>query len=105
MLWCSAHEVHIDDAQLAWFEEQLQEAGARPVAVFTHAPVMGSGLKAVLDVRTPHARLCCCVCTNLQSELSLLSRREHPSQCCIVHSPTDWNNLMWLSFPWHTLLD
>ena len=47
---CSAHEVHIDDEQLAWFEEQLQGAGDRPVAVFTHAPVMGSGIRAVLDV-------------------------------------------------------
>ena len=49
-LGCSAHEVHIDDAQLAWFEQQLQEAGDRPIAVFTHAPVLGSGLKAVLEV-------------------------------------------------------
>ena len=48
--WCSAHEVHIDEEQLAWFQQQLQEAGTRPVVVFTHAPVLGSGLKAVLDV-------------------------------------------------------
>lgn len=47
---CSAHEVYIDDEQLAWFEQQLEEAGNSPVAVFTHAPAMGCGLKAVLDV-------------------------------------------------------
>ena len=46
----SAHEVHIDDEQLSWFEDQLQEAGDRPVVVFSHAPAMGSGLKAVLEV-------------------------------------------------------
>ena len=47
----SAHEVFIDDAQLQWLEEQLTQAGQRPVAVFTHAPIMGSGLRAVLPVR------------------------------------------------------
>ena len=49
-LVCSVHEVHIDDAQLQWFEQQLEQAGEQPVAVFTHAPIMGSGLRAVLPV-------------------------------------------------------
>ncbi|KAJ9530124.1 hypothetical protein QJQ45_023414, partial [Haematococcus lacustris] len=42
---CSHHEVRIDDAQMAWFEQQLQESGQRPVLVFTHAPPQGCGLK------------------------------------------------------------
>lgn len=33
---CSAHEVFIDDEQLAWFEATLQRCGSRPVVVFTH---------------------------------------------------------------------
>ncbi|KAJ9529420.1 hypothetical protein QJQ45_013732 [Haematococcus lacustris] len=42
---CSHHEVRIDDTQMAWFEQQLQESGQRPVLVFTHAPPQGCGLK------------------------------------------------------------
>jgi hypothetical protein len=38
-------QVYIDDAQMAWFEEQLAAAGSRPVVVFTHAPPQGCGLK------------------------------------------------------------
>lgn len=43
----SVHEVHIDQAQLCWFEEQLQASAGRPVFVFTHAPPLGCGLKVV----------------------------------------------------------
>ncbi|KAL4854283.1 hypothetical protein ACK3TF_004974 [Chlorella vulgaris] len=48
----SAHEVHIDDEQLDFFRAQLAQASAagRPVVVFTHAPVLGSGLKVVQTV-------------------------------------------------------
>lgn len=57
-MWlCSAHEVFIDDKQLEWFQRKLEAANGRPVAVFTHAPVMGCGLKAVLDVRLRPALL------------------------------------------------
>ena len=47
---CSVHEVFFEDEQMHWFEAQLQAAGQRPVAVFTHAPILGSGLRAVLSV-------------------------------------------------------
>ena len=45
----SVHEVHIDEEQLMFLEETLEEATAekRPVVLFTHAPPMGSGLKAI----------------------------------------------------------
>jgi hypothetical protein len=33
---CSAHEVFIDEDQLAWFEATLQRCGSRPVVVCTH---------------------------------------------------------------------
>ncbi|KAK9806310.1 hypothetical protein WJX72_009584 [[Myrmecia] bisecta] len=46
----SVHEVHIDDEQLRWFEQQLASSGGRPVVVFTHAPPMGCGLKVVQEV-------------------------------------------------------
>jgi hypothetical protein len=49
----SAHEVHIDEEQMAWFERKLAEARGRPVLVMTHAPPMGSGLKVCF---------CQCVC-------------------------------------------
>lgn len=43
----SVHEVHIDDQQLEWFEATLEANRGVPVAVFTHAPPIGSGLRVV----------------------------------------------------------
>lgn len=43
----SAHEVHIDDEQLAWFKATLAAAGGRPVVVFSHAPPQGCGLTVI----------------------------------------------------------
>lgn len=44
-LSCSHHEVFVDDAQIAWFEQQLEAFSGRPIIVFTHAPPMGCGLR------------------------------------------------------------
>ena len=44
------HEVYIDDEQMTWFEQLLEQYQDRPVVVFTHAPPMGSGLKVVQNV-------------------------------------------------------
>jgi hypothetical protein len=44
------HEVHVDAEQLAFFRQALAEAAGRPVVVFTHAPILGSGLKVVQTV-------------------------------------------------------
>lgn len=46
----SAHEVHIDEEQVRFLDATLRAAGRRPVVVFTHAPIMGSGLKVVQAV-------------------------------------------------------
>lgn len=48
----SVHEVHVDGEQLAFFRAQLERAAAanRPVVVYTHAPILGSGLKVVQTV-------------------------------------------------------
>ncbi|KAL6768266.1 hypothetical protein ACKKBF_B38445 [Auxenochlorella protothecoides x Auxenochlorella symbiontica] len=46
----SAHEVHVDAEQLAWFRNQLDASQGRPVIVFSHAPILGSGVRSVLDV-------------------------------------------------------
>lgn len=48
----SVHEVHIDEEQMEFFEATLETASAagRPVVMFTHAPIMGSGLKALQAV-------------------------------------------------------
>ena len=44
--------MHVDEEQLAFFRERLEAAAAanRPVVVFTHAPILGSGLKVVQTV-------------------------------------------------------
>jgi hypothetical protein len=48
----SVHEVHIDEEQMEFLESQLDAASAanRPVIMFTHAPILGSGLKAIQAV-------------------------------------------------------
>lgn len=48
----SVHEIYINDEQMSFFEDCLEKATAQnmPVVVFTHAPIMGSGLKAVQAV-------------------------------------------------------
>lgn len=48
----SVHEVHINDEQIEFFEAHVQRATSlgRPVVVFTHAPIIGSGLKVVQAV-------------------------------------------------------
>lgn len=38
-------QVHIDAEQLRWFEGELERAGGKPVVVFSHAPILGSGLR------------------------------------------------------------
>jgi len=49
----SSHECHADDEQLEWFdtivEEHSHEDGWR-ICVFTHAPIMGSGLRVLQNV-------------------------------------------------------
>lgn len=42
--------MHVDEEQLAFFRAKLEEAAGRPVVVFTHAPILGSGLKVVQTV-------------------------------------------------------
>jgi len=49
----SSHECHIDDQQLSWFrnviESHSQEDGWK-IFVFSHAPIMGSGLRVLQNV-------------------------------------------------------
>ncbi|HVA49443.1 MAG TPA: metallophosphoesterase [Pirellulales bacterium] len=44
------HEVYIDDEQLAWFAATLADNRPRPTFVFSHAPVIGSGLRVLQSV-------------------------------------------------------
>lgn len=49
----SSHEVHVDDAQLEWFVDMVKKHPAEEgwkIAVFSHAPVMGSGLRVLQNV-------------------------------------------------------
>jgi hypothetical protein len=41
------HEIHIDQEQLLWFKQQLADIDPdTPVVVFSHAPPIGSKIKA-----------------------------------------------------------
>jgi len=49
----SSHECHVDDEQLSWFLDVLKVHPANEgwkVLVFTHAPIMGSGLRVLQNV-------------------------------------------------------
>mmetsp|Transcript_53029 Transcript_53029/g.120929 ORF Transcript_53029/g.120929 Transcript_53029/m.120929 type:complete len:484 (+) Transcript_53029:2-1453(+) len=49
----SSHEVFVDDKQIAWFQEVLERHPASKgwkILVFTHAPIMGSGLRTLQGV-------------------------------------------------------
>ena len=53
------HEVYIDEAQLAWFTETLARNRTRPTFVFSHAPIIGSGLRVLQNIhlKCPNAWL------------------------------------------------
>lgn len=53
------HEVFIDDEQLAWFDHVLSQNQKRPTFVFSHAPVLGSGLRVLqsIHLKCPNAWL------------------------------------------------
>lgn len=49
----SSHEVFVDDSQIEWFEQVLARHPAEKgwkILVFTHAPIMGSGLRTLQGV-------------------------------------------------------
>ncbi|MGH7134109.1 MAG: metallophosphoesterase family protein, partial [Pirellulales bacterium] len=53
------HEVYIDDVQFAWFAETLARNRQRPTFVFSHAPILGSGLRVLQNIhlKCPNAWL------------------------------------------------
>lgn len=55
----SHHEVHIDEQQLAWFIETVTAHPNRPIFVFSHAPILGSGVRILQDLhlKGPNAYL------------------------------------------------
>lgn len=75
----SVHEIYINDEQLNFFENCLEEAKAQdmPVVVFTHAPILGSGLKAVQAV---HVKNRCAWVNHSRSNVKrfILLVQQHP---------------------------
>lgn len=55
----SHHEVHIDEEQLHWFSQTVAANRDRPIFVFSHAPILGSGLRVLQDLhlKGPNAYL------------------------------------------------
>ena len=52
----SPHEVKLSEQQINWFKEVVQNNAHRPIYVFTHAPILGSGLKVLqsLHLKVPN---------------------------------------------------
>lgn len=49
----SSHEVHVDDEQIEWFQSMLEshpESDGWKILVFSHAPILGSGLRVLQSV-------------------------------------------------------
>ena len=46
-------EVHLDRTQVQWLEKQLTQAHA-PTFVFSHAPILGSGIRILQEVHLRH---------------------------------------------------
>lgn len=49
----SSHEVHVDDEQLDWFVKMVESHPANEgwkIIVYSHAPIMGSGLRVLQSV-------------------------------------------------------
>mmetsp|Transcript_13644 Transcript_13644/g.38397 ORF Transcript_13644/g.38397 Transcript_13644/m.38397 type:complete len:686 (-) Transcript_13644:468-2525(-) len=49
----SSHEVHVDDDQIEWFRNMVEshpESEGWKILVFSHAPIMGSGLRVLQSV-------------------------------------------------------
>jgi hypothetical protein len=49
----SSHEVHVDDQQIEWFQQMVESHSAQDgwkILVFSHAPIVGSGLRVLQNV-------------------------------------------------------
>jgi hypothetical protein len=49
----SSHEVHVDDEQIEWFRSMVEshpESDGWKILVFSHAPILGSGLRVLQSV-------------------------------------------------------
>lgn len=57
--WACHHEVYVDLAQMAWFEDTLARHSHKPTFVFSHAPILGSGVRVLLNLhlKCPNAWL------------------------------------------------
>lgn len=73
----SVHEVHIDDEQIEFLEKVLKEAQGEPVVMFSHAPILGSGLKAVQAVHVKNRCAWLNHSSNAEYFISLV--RRHPN--------------------------
>lgn len=44
------HEVYIDDEQFSWFEKELKNNPGKNIFVFSHAPILGSGIRVLQNL-------------------------------------------------------
>lgn len=63
----SCHEVYICPEQIAFLKQKLEENKGKPVIIFTHAPPMGCGLKAMQTV-------------HVKNRCAWLNHSENPTQ-------------------------
>jgi len=77
----SSHECHVDDEQLEWFQKVIQshpdKEGWR-IIVFTHAPIMGSGLRVLQNVHVVNGCAWMNHCSEKSRSLFIENVKENP---------------------------
>lgn len=77
----SSHEVHVDDEQLKWFVDTVKAHPAEDgwkICVFTHAPVMGSGLRVLQNVHVMNGCAWLNHCSPNSRNLFIRTVKENP---------------------------
>ena len=101
-------QVHVDEEQLAFLVGELRRAEerGRPVALFTHAPIMGSGLKASAAAAslfrtfpvTGSKSTLFCFCMSLRACRGVGAQGECGSCCPVLYPLTStWPSLQHLA--------
>jgi len=77
----SSHEVHVDDEQLKWFVDTVKSHPAEDgwkICVFSHAPIMGSGLRVLQNVHVVNGCAWLNHCSPESRKLFIQTVKAHP---------------------------
>jgi len=76
----TSHEVFVDEDQCRWFEALLEKHPAHNIFVFTHAPILGSGLRVLQECHVVNG--CCWLNHTERPQRFVELVRKHPQIRC-----------------------